>query len=111
FVIFKPLLLGRGEPPVPLSHGRETLLYVTGFAAVAVIWLLIQYQALVGWLLMVAGVVLIAYVLFVAILRLTPHDRDRIFAAMLLIFGSILFWALFEQAGSSLNLFTDRHVD
>jgi proton-dependent oligopeptide transporter, POT family len=35
-------------------------------------------------------------------------DRDRIFAAMFLIFGSILFWALFEQAGSSLNLFTDR---
>ena len=24
---------------------------------------------------------------------------------------SIIFWALFEQAGSSLNLFTDRHVD
>src|SRR3546814_16083548 len=30
---------------------------------------------------------------------------------LFLIFGSILFWALFEQAGSSLNLFTDRHVD
>ena len=26
-------------------------------------------------------------------------------------FGSIRFWALFEQAGSSLNLFTDRHVE
>ncbi len=39
------------------------------------------------------------------------HDRDRIFAAMFLILGSILFWALFEQAGSSLNLLTDRHVD
>ncbi|GIX20936.1 MAG: hypothetical protein KatS3mg120_2612 [Erythrobacter sp.] len=38
-------------------------------------------------------------------------DRDRIFAAMFLIVGSILFWALFEQAGSSLNLYTDRYVD
>jgi POT family proton-dependent oligopeptide transporter len=38
-------------------------------------------------------------------------ERDRIFAAMFLIIGSILFWALFEQAGSSLNLYTDRHVD
>ena len=37
--------------------------------------------------------------------------RDRIFAAMFLIIGSILFWALFEQAGSSLNLYTDRYVD
>ena len=33
------------------------------------------------------------------------------FAAMFLILTSIIFWALFEQAGSSLNLFTDRHVD
>jgi proton-dependent oligopeptide transporter, POT family len=39
------------------------------------------------------------------------HARDRIFAAMFLIVGSILFWALFEQAGSSLNLYTDRYVD
>lgn len=39
------------------------------------------------------------------------EDRDRIFAAMFLIVGSILFWALFEQAGSSLNLLADRHVD
>lgn len=44
-------------------------------------------------------------------MKLEAHDRDRIFAAMFLILGSILFWALFEQAGSSLNLYTDRHVD
>ncbi len=41
----------------------------------------------------------------------TDHDRDRIVSAMFLIIVSIIFWALFEQAGSSLNLFTDRHVD
>ncbi|MEM8825384.1 MAG: oligopeptide:H+ symporter, partial [Pseudomonadota bacterium] len=39
------------------------------------------------------------------------EDRDRIFASLFLILVSIVFWALFEQAGSSLNLFTDRHVD
>ena len=41
----------------------------------------------------------------------TDHDRDRILAAMFLIIVSVIFWALFEQAGSSLNLFTDRSVD
>ena len=30
---------------------------------------------------------------------------------MFLIVASIVFWALFEQAGNSLSLFTDRHVD
>ena len=31
--------------------------------------------------------------------------------ATVLIMTSILFWALFEQAGSSLNLLADRNVD
>ncbi|WP_336978984.1 peptide MFS transporter [Altererythrobacter fulvus] len=111
FTVFKPLLLGRGEPPAPLAKPREWSIYAIGVASVAVIWLLIQYQDLVGWLLMIAGAILVGYVLLTAVIKLTPHERDRIFAAMFLIIGSILFWALFEQAGSSLNLYTDRYVD
>ena len=62
-------------------------------------------------LLGVAGLLLVGYVLFTAVVKLDREARDRIFAAMFLIIGSILFWALFEQAGSSLNLYTDRYVD
>ena len=73
--------------------------------------MLIQYQEVVGWLLLASGVVLVGYVLLTAVTKLPREDRDRIFAAMFLILGSVLFWALFEQAGSSLNLYTDRYVD
>ena len=118
FVAFKPLLLGRGEPNNPDSLRSsfmgirfEWVLYLAGLAAVAIVWWLVQNQAVVGSLLGVAGGILVIYVLFTAVVKLAPQDRDRIFAALFLIFGSILFWALFEQAGSSLNLFTDRHVD
>jgi POT family proton-dependent oligopeptide transporter len=75
------------------------------------VWGLIRFQDLVGWLLGVFGAVLLVYVLGYAVTRLPRVDRDRIFAAMFLIVGSILFWALFEQAGSSLNLFADRHTN
>jgi POT family proton-dependent oligopeptide transporter len=118
FVLGKPLLMGQGEPRDParlktsvMGMPFEWLIYLVGFAAVIGIWQLIQYQDAVGWLLMVAGILLVGYVLFTAVTKLPREDRDRIFAAMFLILGSILFWALFEQAGSSLNLFTDRHVD
>jgi len=50
-------------------------------------------------------------ILVLEMLSRKSDDRDRIVAAMFLIIVSIVFWALFEQAGSSLNLFTDRHVD
>jgi proton-dependent oligopeptide transporter, POT family len=118
FVWGTPLLMGRGESRDPQRLAStvagmrfEWLLYMLGVAAVAVVWLLIQYQELVGTLLGISGALLVAYVLYTAVAKLPPQDRDRIFAAMFLIVGSILFWALFEQAGSSLNLFADRYVD
>ncbi len=117
FVIFKPLLLGKGESSVPeklaapfMGMKFEWFLYLVGLTAVAVTWWLVQNQAIVGTILGVFGAALVIYVIYQAI-KIGGHDRDRIFAAMFLIFGSILFWALFEQAGSSLNLFTDRYVD
>ncbi len=118
FVLGKPLLMGRGESKVParlrervLGIPFEWLLYGSGFLAVGVVWFLIQYQALVGGLLMGTGALLIGYVMYTAVFKLEREARNRIFAALILIVGSILFWALFEQAGASLNLFTDRSVD
>ncbi len=118
FIRGKPYLLGKGEARDPAwlestigGIRFEWLLYLVGLAAVAAIWVLIQYQSLIGWLLGGFGALLLLYVLGYAITKLPREDRNRIFAAMFLIVGSILFWALFEQAGSSLNLFTDRYVD
>ena len=51
------------------------------------------------------------YIIFRAVTQLGAHARQRVFAALFLISVQVLFWALFEQAGSSLNLFTDRAVD
>ncbi|HAU21308.1 MAG TPA: MFS transporter [Erythrobacter sp.] len=117
FIVFKPLLMGKGESSVPeklnapyMGMKFEWFLYLVGFGAVAVTWWLVQNQAVVGTILGVFGLALVAYVIWEAI-KIGGDDRDRIFAAMFLIVGSVLFWALFEQAGSSLNLFTDRYVD
>ena len=118
FVRGKPLLHGRGEPSEPARLDDrvagvrfEWLLYLIGLAGVLVCWFLIQHRALVGILLGVAGAILVGWVAYTAVAKLPREDRDRIFAALVLIFGSILFWALFEQAGSSLSLLTDRMVD
>ena len=118
FIWGTPLLCGRGESTNPEKLQEkvagikfEWLLYFLSVLGVVVVFFLIQYQSVVGYLLGIAGAALVFYVIFTAVTQLPSEDRDRIFAAIFLIFGSILFWALFEQAGSSLNLFTDRSVD
>ena len=117
FILGKPLLRGNGEPPVPAKLKErvagvsfEWVLYGVGLLGVAVIWLLIQYQSLVGGLLLVSGIALLAYVLKEAF-KLDNDARDRVFAMIFFILLMPLFWGLFEQAGGSLNLFTDRYVD
>jgi proton-dependent oligopeptide transporter, POT family len=118
FTFGRHLLLGKGESPDPVKLASpvsglklEFWLYGVGVALVGICWWLVQKPAFVGGLLGVAGAALVGYILFTAVVKMAPEDRDRIFAALFLIFVSILFWALFEQAGSSLSLYTDSNVD
>jgi POT family proton-dependent oligopeptide transporter len=46
-----------------------------------------------------------------AIFSLGPVDRDRMIVAVVLMLFSVVFWTLFEQAGSSLTLFAERNTD
>ena len=109
FVFGKGALRGAGEPPKALTSGTEWMLYGTGVVAVAVMWGLIQYQDVIQTLLIVSGVALLGYVLYEAF-KLPKEPRERMFAILFLIALNPLFWGLFEQAGGSLNLYTDRYV-
>jgi len=65
----------------------------------------------VAALLAMLGVVAVFYVVVVEKLGVEHAPRDRIFAILFLIALNPVFWGLFEQAGGSLNLYTDRYVD
>jgi POT family proton-dependent oligopeptide transporter len=60
----------------------------------------------------ILGLIIFAVLLWYAFVTCEKgEERDRMLAAVYFILAQIPFWALFEQAGSSLNLFTDRLVD
>ena len=118
FVRAQPLLIGLSEPPA--RPGRranlaglslEAWVYVGTALAVLVTWQLVQRAALVGSMLIVFGVVVFVG-LCVYLLRLPQKvERDRLGVALLLTLFSVVFWSFFEQAGTSMSLFTDRNVD
>ncbi|MGN6374072.1 MAG: peptide MFS transporter [Sphingomonas sp.] len=118
FVLGRPSLRGQGEAPDPVLLTRRTagmstewLLYALSTASVVVIWALIQFQAVIGWLMAAAGVLLIGYIVVTAVSKLDRDSRHRIYAVLFLLACEPIFWGLYEQAGGSLNLFTDRFVD
>ena len=49
--------------------------------------------------------------LFMTALRSHTIVRHRMYVVLILTFFSLLFWAFFEQAGSSVNNYTDRNID
>lgn len=119
FLRGQPHLLGRADPPAPallketliIGINREHLIYCGGIVGVLIIWQLVQHQALVGKALLGFGGLMLLVVVAYSFLKCDPVERHRMFVAATLIVFSVLFWALFEQAGSSLNLFADRSVD
>ncbi len=110
-------LQGLAEPPsnkyMQISFGLsyEKWAYISGIAMVLVSWFLVQNQQVVQNLLSGFGAIFIAAWLLYALFKCPPQERDRLIAVGVLILFSLIFWALFEQAGSSLNILTDRGVD
>jgi POT family proton-dependent oligopeptide transporter len=119
FALCKPLLLGKGEPADPQRLAqrvggiisREWLVYLSSFAAIAFCWVMIQHHVVVGWLLALSSVVMVLYILWESFGRMERIGRDRMLAALFLLVLNPIFWGLYEQTGSSLNLFTDRFAD
>ncbi|MBT6042255.1 MAG: peptide MFS transporter [Gammaproteobacteria bacterium] len=120
FLIYQDWLEGKAEPPsmeklkekVLGPINVEQMCYLTGLGIIIISLLLVMNahlvdESYVGLLGIIIFVLLITY----AFVRCEGVERDRMFAGIYFILAQIPFWALFEQAGSSLNLFTDRLVD
>jgi len=120
FLKYQPWLEGKAEPPnaeklqekVLGPINIEQMCYLTGLGIIIVSMLLVMNahlvdESYVGLL----GIIIFILLLGYAFVSCKGVERDRMLAGIYFILAQIPFWALFEQAGSSLNLFTDRLVD
>ena len=125
-----PKLAGVGDPPVQPGADRALLIYACALLAIPVIWFLfsnlmnapppVKGEGIVGYLL---GLSILGKVLFTTFLLSvigipiwayrvgSRAEFQMMMAAMVLIVFNVVFWTLFEQAGSSLTLFADRNTD
>jgi len=120
FVLGKKHLMGKGEPPnpellkKPLAGpvNREWLIYGLSVLGVLPVWLLVQRNAVVGMALGLSTVLsFLAIAYIIAVVCKTWVERQRMMLAVVLILGAVVFFTLFEQAGTSLNLFAARNVE
>lgn len=121
---------GYGEPPVRTGPDRSIPIYICALAAAPVI-LFLFYNVMnapksvegAGFLGYLAALPLMGKLLFGTFVISVPGilfwsakvgDRKEfqmMLAAMVLVVFNVVFWTLFEQAGSSLTLFADRNTN
>jgi proton-dependent oligopeptide transporter, POT family len=119
FTLGKATLQGKGEPPNPEALrakvagpiSREWMIYLGGLLGVIPVYFLVQSNKLVGYGLGGASILALGFIAWFLVSQCTKIERERMMLALVLIFGAVVFFTLFEQAGTSLNLFADRNVD
>ena len=88
----------------------EWMVYLGSFLIVPLIALLVSNDSIAGWVLIGGGAIALLH-LIRATIQSPTIERERLQVVLILMFFTMLFWAFFEQAGSSINLFTDRNVN
>ena len=114
-----PLSKAAGAPPDPAKLKAklfgvlpaEIAVYIGALTAVVLLAFIVQNGSLAGWVLNATGAIFIAYLAYEMIARCTSTERQRLVVVLVLFFFNMLFWAFFEQAGTSLNNWTDRNID
>ena len=92
-------------------------------AVPVVAWMISSYQSIggggsgflsdatvVGIFFQLLGVLLLVYMVYI-LAKATTEERQKLLAAMFLIFCMTIFWGFFELQGSTLTLFAERNVN
>lgn len=120
----REVVLGEGEKLNPFTLVDKLLMGVT--ATMGLLWLVNDPMSKIGGVnlfdFQVMGydganfVILLALLLFLFLItartsRYTPVVRDKLIAVGIFAFFTIFFWAAFEQAAGSLNIFARDYTD
>jgi proton-dependent oligopeptide transporter, POT family len=121
---------GYGDRPKGADSSKDMLIYAGAILAIPVIWFLFTNlmeskappagSGIIGYL---ASLSIMGKLMFGTFLLGVPAilgwsykfgsktEFQMMVAAMILIVFNVVFWTLFEQAGSSLTLFADRNTE
>ena len=101
-----------GAAPKPAENLNRLLKVAFGCVlAVPVIYLMLSQAKMVSFILMGLFLLLTAYFIGSGVKSGDRVQLDRYIAMLLLFLAKIVFWGMFEQAGSSLNFFAKDHVN
>lgn len=105
---FSPLKLNQSEN----KHKKWYIyaVYIGTLAVIPIIMKMVANTHYTDWFMFIIGPFSLIY-LFYEMSKHSKSEIKKLFAALLFILFSIVFWAIFEQAGGSLSLFAANNLN
>jgi POT family proton-dependent oligopeptide transporter len=117
FLIGKKSLGHRGLPPNKEALNKsvfafikpEHLIYGGTLLVVPLVVALFHQYHLMDYIMFGLGAVSLVYIISIG-MKLKKPERLKLFAALIMIVFSIIFWAVYEQNAGSMNLLAERNA-
>lgn len=93
-----------------MEKWKEYGVYVLTLVFVPLIMLMVSVPEYTDYFMYTIGPVVLIY-LFYEMSKVNSADRKKLYAALVFIIFSILFWGIYEQAGGSLSIFAAKNLN
>ena len=94
----------------PMAKWKEYGVYVLSLVFVPVIMTMVSITEYTDLFMYIVGPLTLIY-LFYEMTKVTPAERKKLWAALVFIIFSILFWGIYEQSGGSLSIFAANNLN
>lgn len=84
--------------------------YLISLALIPVIMLMVSVPEYTDYFMWTVGPLTLIY-LFYEMSKVTSAERNKLWAALIFIIFSILFWGIYEQSGGSLSIFAAKNLN
>lgn len=94
----------------PIAKWLEYSVYAGTILLVPLIKIMVSKTEYTDYFMWTIGPLTLIY-LFYEMTKVTPAERKKLWAALVFILFSIIFWGIYEQSGGSLSIFAAEHLD
>lgn len=94
----------------PIAKWAEYAVYLGTLLLVPIIQIMVSKTQYTDYFMYTIGPLTLLY-LFYEMTKVTPQERNKLWAALVFILFSIIFWGIYEQSGGSLSIFAAENLD
>ncbi|GGG61413.1 peptide MFS transporter [Epilithonimonas arachidiradicis] len=94
----------------PLDKWKEYGVYILSLVFIPLIMIMVSVPQYTDYFMWTVGPLTLLY-LFYEMTKVNSAERKKLWAALIFIIFSILFWGIYEQSGGSLSIFAAKNLN